>query len=54
MIRYNSVVLFSEDVPRLRDLPGLKVPLDLGGMVSFTCGIPVREMNAARGGGANA
>ncbi|HOT95156.1 MAG TPA: VOC family protein [Methanoregulaceae archaeon] len=52
MIRYNSVVLFSEDVPRLRDfyrdLFGLEVGLDLGGMVSFVCGISIWEMDDVR------
>lgn len=52
MIRYNSVVLFSEDVPRLRDfyldLFGLEVGLDLGGMVSFTCGISIWQMDDVR------
>ncbi|KAF5060092.1 Glyoxalase-like domain protein [anaerobic digester metagenome] len=52
MIRYNSVVLFSEDVPRLRDfyrdLFDLEVGLDLGGMVSFTCGISIWEMDDVR------
>ena len=52
MIRYNSVVLFSEDVPRLRDfyrdLFGLEVGLDLGGLVSFTCGISIWEAADAR------
>jgi len=47
MIRYNSVVLFSDDVPRLRDfyrdLFDLEVALDLGGLVSFSCGISIWE-----------
>ncbi len=47
MIRYNSVVLFSDDVPRLRDfyrdLFDLEIALDLGGLVSFSCGISIWE-----------
>jgi catechol 2,3-dioxygenase-like lactoylglutathione lyase family enzyme len=47
MIRYSSVVLFSDDVPRLRDfyrdLFGLAVALDLGGLVTFDCGISIWE-----------
>jgi catechol 2,3-dioxygenase-like lactoylglutathione lyase family enzyme len=52
MIRYNAVVLFSDDVPRLRDfyrdLFGLDVQLDLGGLVSFGCGISIWEMSHVR------
>lgn len=47
MIRYSSVVLFSDDVPRLRDfyrdLFGLAVALDLGGLVTFDCGVSIWE-----------
>lgn len=47
MIRYTSVVLFSDDVPRLRDfyrvLFGLAVTLDLGGLVTFEGGISIWE-----------
>lgn len=47
MIRFTSVVLFSDDVPRLRDiyrdLFGLTIALDLGGLVTFDGGISIWE-----------
>ena len=47
MIRYASVVLFSDDVPRLRDfyrdLFDLTVALDLGGLVTFEFGLSIWE-----------
>jgi catechol 2,3-dioxygenase-like lactoylglutathione lyase family enzyme len=47
MIRYTSVVLFSDDVPRLRDfyrdLFDLSIALDLGGLVTFDGGISIWE-----------
>jgi catechol 2,3-dioxygenase-like lactoylglutathione lyase family enzyme len=52
MIRYTSVVLFSDDVPRLRDfyrdLFGLAVALDLGGLVTFECGLSIWDLDRAR------
>jgi hypothetical protein len=52
MIRYTSVVLFSHDVPRLRDfycdLFGLAVTLDLGGLVTFGCGLSIWDLGRAR------
>ena len=52
MIRYTSVVLFSDDVPRLRDfyrdLFGLAVALDLGGLVTFECGVSIWDLDRAR------
>jgi len=52
MIRYTSVVLFSDDVPRLRDfyrdLFDLTITLDLGGLVTFDGGISIWEMNDVR------
>ena len=52
MIRYTSVVLFSDDVPALRDfyrdLFDLEVVLDLGGLVTFDGGISIWEMARAQ------
>lgn len=52
VIRYTSVVLFSDDVPALRDfyreLFDLRIALDLGGLVTFDCGISIWEMVRAR------
>lgn len=52
MIRYTSIVLFSDDVPRLRDfyrdLFGLAVALDLGGLVTFECGVSLWDLGRAR------
>ena len=52
MIRYTSVVLFSDDVLRLRDfyrdLFDLAVVLDLGGLVTFDGGISIWEMDDVR------
>ncbi len=52
MIRYTSVVLFSDDVPRLRDfyrdLFGLTITLDLGALVTFDCGVSIWEMGKVR------
>ena len=47
MIRYTSVVLFSDDVPHLRDfyrdMFDLTIALDLGGLVTFECGVSIWE-----------
>src|SRR5512138_3338396 len=52
MIRYTSVVLFSDDVSRLRDfyrdLFDLAIVLDLGGLVTFDAGISIWAMDRAR------
>jgi catechol 2,3-dioxygenase-like lactoylglutathione lyase family enzyme len=52
MIRYTSVVLFSDDVPGLRDfyrdLFDLAVVLDLGGLVTFEGGISIWEIDKVR------
>ncbi|MEN6341176.1 MAG: VOC family protein [Methanospirillum sp.] len=52
MIRYTSIVLFSDDVSRLRDfyrdLFGLAVVLDLGGLVTFDGGISIWDLDRAR------
>ena len=47
MIRYSSVVLFSDDVPALRDfyrdLFDLTIALDLGGLVTFDGALSIWE-----------
>lgn len=52
MIRYSSVVLFSDDVPALRDfyreLFDLPIALELNGLVTFDCGISIWEAADAR------
>ena len=52
MIRYTSIVLFSDDVTRLRDfyrdLFDLSIVLDLGGLVTFERGISIWEMDDVR------
>ncbi len=43
MISYKSVVLLCDDVPAIREfyqkLFGLEIQIDIGAMVSFTCGL---------------
>lgn len=52
MIRYSSVVLFSDDVPALRDfyreLFDLPIALELNGLVTFACGLSIWEATDAR------
>jgi catechol 2,3-dioxygenase-like lactoylglutathione lyase family enzyme len=52
MIRFASVVLFSDDVPLLRDfyrdLFDLPIVLELDGLVTFACGLSIWEAADAR------
>lgn len=52
MIKYNSVVLFCKDISRskefYKDLFKLDIELDIGGLVSFSCGISLWEQKDAK------
>lgn len=52
MIKYNSLVLFCEDIKRSKnfyqDLFMLDIELDIGGLVTYSCGISLWELNDAK------